>query len=30
MALEAGFVQAKHHELGFGLMGCLVAKKGSM
>mmetsp|Transcript_21310 Transcript_21310/g.46537 ORF Transcript_21310/g.46537 Transcript_21310/m.46537 type:complete len:300 (-) Transcript_21310:889-1788(-) len=27
LALEAGFQEAKHHEVGFGLMGVLVAKK---
>lgn len=27
LALEAGFSKAKHYELGFGLMGCLVATK---
>jgi demethylmenaquinone methyltransferase/2-methoxy-6-polyprenyl-1,4-benzoquinol methylase len=27
MALTAGFSKAKHYELGFGLMGCLVATK---
>lgn len=28
LALEAGFAAAVHHEVGFGLMGCLVAVKG--
>ncbi|KAG1677019.1 hypothetical protein FOA52_001188 [Chlamydomonas sp. UWO 241] len=28
LALQAGFVEATHHELGFGLMGCLVVTKG--
>lgn len=27
LALDAGFSKAKHYELGFGLMGCLVATK---
>ncbi len=29
LALEAGFGQARHYQLAFGLMGCLVATKGS-
>jgi len=28
LALEAGFAASVHHEVGFGLMGCLVAVKG--
>ena len=28
LALEAGFAAAVHHEVGLGLMGCLVAVKG--
>jgi demethylmenaquinone methyltransferase/2-methoxy-6-polyprenyl-1,4-benzoquinol methylase len=27
LAVEAGFRAATHHELGFGMMGCLVATK---
>lgn len=27
MALAAGFGSAKHHDVSFGLMGCLVATK---
>lgn len=29
LALEAGFASAKHFEVGFGLMGCLVATKSA-
>jgi demethylphylloquinol methyltransferase len=27
LALAAGFASARHHAVGFGLMGCLVATK---
>ncbi|GBF89833.1 hypothetical protein Rsub_02537 [Raphidocelis subcapitata] len=29
MALAAGFAEARHYPVGFGLMGCLVATKGA-